>query len=140
MYLIDIGVMHFNCTDYDVQLVNGSTANEGKVLICINGVWGTLCDDYINNVDAGVICTQLGYRGGTCNILILVLYKLLIGGTVYTSQFPNSHIPLVTDISCSSQYTSISQCSISHFTRTSSCDADDIAAVRCHSKNMKSNA
>ena len=63
--------MHYDCTDYDVQLVNGSTPNEGKVLICINGVWGTLCDNSINNVDAAVICNQLGYTGGKYKTYIL---------------------------------------------------------------------
>ena len=55
---------HDNCTDYDVQLVGGATANEGKVLMCLNGVWGTLCDQAFNATDAQVVCHQAGYSGG----------------------------------------------------------------------------
>lgn len=55
---------HDNCTDYDVQLVGGITANEGKVLMCLNGVWGTLCDQTFNSTDAQVVCYQAGYSGG----------------------------------------------------------------------------
>ena len=60
---------------------------------------------------------------------------MYIGGSTYaTGQFSNdSDILLVTDIGCSQSDTSVSQCTISHFTKTSTCDATDIAAVRCHS-------
>ena len=58
-----------------------------------------------------------------------------IGGSLYsTGKFSNSSdILLVTDIVCSQSDTSISQCTISHYTKTTSCDVKDIAAVRCHS-------
>ena len=44
-----------------MRLVNGPTHTEGRVEICFNGVWGTLCDDGWNTVDANVVCDQLGY-------------------------------------------------------------------------------
>lgn len=53
--------VNYNCTDYDVKLVNGAVASEGKILICINGLWGLLCSSYLSSVDANVICRQLGY-------------------------------------------------------------------------------
>ena len=67
-------------------------------------------------------------------IIICMLFH--IGGSLYsTGKFSNSSdVLLVTDISCSQSDTSISQCTISHYTKTSYCDIEDIAAVRCHSR------
>ena len=59
-----------------------------------------------------------------------------LGGILYTGQFPNTanDVLLVTDITCSNTATTLSECTFSHFTKTSTCDAKSIAAIKCHSK------
>jgi len=48
------------CTQGDIRL-QGGTSTQGRVEICNNNVWGTVCDDFWGNVDAQVACRQLGF-------------------------------------------------------------------------------
>ena len=49
------------CPSGDVRLVGGSVQDEGRVELCQNNAWGTICDDGFDENDANVICRQLGY-------------------------------------------------------------------------------
>ena len=54
-----------SCHNGALRLAGGRDATEGRVEVCFNGRWGTVCDDLFGNRDARVICRQLGFPSGT---------------------------------------------------------------------------
>ena len=51
------------CSDSAIQLVNGTKDSEGRVEVCFDNIYGTVCDDFWDELEARVVCTQLGYNG-----------------------------------------------------------------------------
>ena len=49
------------CTNGTVRLMGGFSPYNGRVEICYNNQWGTVCNKSFTNIDASVVCTQLGY-------------------------------------------------------------------------------
>ena len=80
-----------DCEDGDVRLVGGNTQYEGRVEVCINRVWGTVCSSrysswwwrssyYWGTPDSNVVCRQLGHMelGRIVIFLLLCIYYIYI--------------------------------------------------------------
>ncbi len=49
------------CNTGSIELVDGVFHNKGRVEICFNNVWGTVCSEGWTERDAGHVCARLGY-------------------------------------------------------------------------------
>ena len=47
--------------DGGIRLRGGNTNLEGRVEICLDNEWGTVCNDGWEKEDASVVCRQLGF-------------------------------------------------------------------------------
>ena len=57
-----------NCSlpilDAKLRLVDGTNEREGRVEIMYQGIWGTICDVGWDDIDATVVCRELGFSHG----------------------------------------------------------------------------
>ena len=59
-----------------IKLVNGSSPSEGRLEVCIRGVWGTVSDDRWDSISASTVCKILGFssQGQSININVHHLF------------------------------------------------------------------
>ena len=82
------------CTEGDTRLVDGSFDYEGRVEVCQHGIWGTVCDDLIDQVDGEVICRSLGYSDGCKNVTQTQMHQwiMVIFISFYTQLPSHMHV------------------------------------------------
>ena len=75
------GAIYSNCSDGDLRLSGGETEYQGRVEICINNLWGSICysssryGNYWNVDDGRVVCRALGHQelGNTAIIATIII-------------------------------------------------------------------
>jgi deleted-in-malignant-brain-tumors protein 1 len=57
-----VGSNFDSCTERNIiRLIDGD-GSSGRVEVCLDGLWGTVCDDGWDSNDATTVCRQLGYN------------------------------------------------------------------------------
>lgn len=104
-----------------VRLVGGKGEHEGIVEILLNGDWGTICSNSLDQNAANVVCRQVGFGVPATSL------DGLIFGTSTTQSW-------LTVVECDGDEPELSNCTHTLQSARISCPYTNTAAVRCSSK------
>ncbi len=104
------------CIHGDIRLVGGTTLSEGRVEVCLNNAWGTVCDDGWDTMNAMVVCRQAGFPSVGATPLTNAMFGQGTGDI------------LLDDVACTGIETRLIDCP---FTSNHNCAHSEDASVRC---------
>jgi hypothetical protein len=108
-----------SCTDGAILLEGGSTSASGTVKVCYNNTYGTVCDDYWDDLDASVVCNYLGLSA-TGSV------------AVKNARYGEGSGPiLLDDVHCTGSEASLLDCNRGAALYASNCEHREDAGVRC---------
>ncbi|GIM06536.1 hypothetical protein Vretimale_10831 [Volvox reticuliferus] len=109
--------------DKDWQLGLDGSSSSGRLSVCLNGTWGSICDDQWDDLDASSACRQLGFTGGTA----------LSGAQTGTS--PSGMRVWLSQVNCSGTETTLSACPLGSPIAMARCTPAMAAGVTCFNGN-----
>lgn len=133
----DLDTLDADCTTGSVRLVNGTNKLEGRVEVCLNNAWGTVCDSTFSEDEASIICNSLPYpHNGTfyeTSLLNISLVHALPTGTKATraSHFGGGSGPIfLQSFRCNGSEDNLLKC-VSGVVGVHTCDHSQDAGVQC---------
>ena len=121
LVVTDFGTPPGDCTDGDVRLVSSGSDNSGRLEVCFNNAWGTVCDSQFGSRDARIICGQLGFDNST-------------GAAVNLPVAPGDATPIFLDfVDCQGSERRVTECPLRNGARigVTECSHDDDVGLRC---------
>ena len=118
-----------NCTDGDIQLSNGGNVLEGRVEICYNRAWGTVCSRGFAETEANVICSQLDSDLGYAHSTAIPRHNAAFGegtGPIF-----------IDNIACTEGDVQFGECSVVGIRGFHECDHSQDAGVVCEGKRFE---
>ena len=97
--------------------MNGSLLKEGRVEVCFNNTYGSICHNGWSEEDARVVCRNLGYNSENSSAFTHAFYG---------ASFGPIHL---TRVQCDGDEDTVQQCS--HSQATEECVHDEDAGVSC---------
>ena len=123
VHIIVCYVLCITCTGLPIRLTNGRNEKEGRVEIYWNNQWCTVCDDLWDDIDATVICKQLGYSRGSARV------------SAYFGE--GSGLILLDNVNCGGTKSSIFTCTHRNFGEHD-CTHNEDAGVVCYGESSES--
>ena len=124
MHYFTIKSLHTSFVGIAIKLVGGNLHNEGRVEVYHNGEWGTVCDDGWDDIDAGVVCAQLGFNSS--------------GTAIRSAAFGQGSGPIWLDnVMCVGNESSLAYCIHLGLNVTRNCSHSEDAGVRCFGSQGK---
>ena len=128
------------CNTGEVRLRGGTREDEGRVELCMNGVWGTVCDNSWNDTEASVVCRQLGfsrfrkfllslYSISSLNNIVFFPSDFLALGDAYYGE--GSGPVYIDTIDCRGNESNLTDCT---YTTSSTCSHSQDAGVQCRAE------
>lgn len=122
-------------TTGEVRLVNGSTALDGVVEVCFEGEYRLICDSFWDELEARVVCSQLGYNLGGRHLFITHCYLVYFSylGVAIPPHGPFERTFLLNKTLCDGSENNILECSTSYqeLGIVVECPSSLAAAVSC---------
>ena len=59
---VSFDAMIANCTDGETRLVDGPSLNKGRLEVCHNQAWATVCNSGFGIQESMVVCGELGFQ------------------------------------------------------------------------------
>lgn len=134
------------CSDGDVRLIGGITTYEGRLEVCLNRAWGSVCagriyswswwwwnNHYWDTSDSNVVCRQLGHMGlGKLFAQIPHSTNTYIGSVAHVSHYGHGVGPIfMSNVHCSGTESKITDCSYTPAAVTSICSHSKDVGVKC---------
>nr|XP_034316959.1 deleted in malignant brain tumors 1 protein-like isoform X6 [Crassostrea gigas] len=114
----DVSVSCLPSSDVAVRIVGGATEYQGRLELNRLGIWGTVCDDGLNDTLSVVVCRSLGLPWTTSEAY---------GGAVYGQ---GSGPIWLDDVNCKGSETSIEKCSHRPW-GSHNCNHGDDVSINC---------
>ncbi len=125
------------CVPGEVRLVNGSRGEEGRVELCYNRVWRTICDQDWSQEEAVVVCSQLGLPTlgwkyhSLYSVLAWISFDVLCtGAQPFTdAYFGEGSAPVLGYTTCTGRERSLEDCAV--YEQQTDCHHGRDAGVKC---------
>ena len=135
IFISDNSTIMADCENGHVRLIGGNTQYEGRVEVCINQVWGTVCSSMWGTLNSNVVCKQLGHMelGTMINDFAFIINCTFTGSVTYINaiQFGQGTGPiLMSAVDCSGQESNLIECPYQPFSNSLCTHYHDVG-VKC---------